>query len=427
MVASSLVAILAILPVFGFAQDLGVPLSWRKFSNSRPVSERISISQNAINQILPQLNSGTGEFNGIGYWQSGNVWTTMANQDRFAGSNVNQARVVNNLNLVFNLRANYDQFGVCCYYILTDVPDFDFRPLNSSSMMMRCGWWAQAAIAGYRAYKDNNLLSHAVATWNHVSNYVITQSQANAGRNPNKNFQLSGQCDGSTMAGGVFWRPTTDDQSVNSVTTGQTTHLDNPILRLYLTTSALLAEITGDSKYTNAAILSAQWIRNLNINSNNIVLDTVNGHDCSRSPASWLFTYNSGKFLEGLSVLADVTGDSQWRTLMVNTAAAAMKNAPWQGSDGIITEGSSTTENNDGVGFKAIFIRGLCEVFARNPSNTDLRILIHSYTDVQYNALLDLAANGNVYSANWHGPPQGFTTWGQLAALDVLGSAIIAN
>lgn len=394
MVASSLVAILAILPVFGFAQDLGVPLSWRKFSNSRPVSERISISQNAINQILPQLNSGTGEFNGIGYWQSGNVWTTMANQDRFAGSNVNQARVVNNLNLVFNLRANYDQFG-----------------FNDDAL-----WWAQAAIAGYRAYKDNNLLSHAVATWNHVSNYVITQSQANAGRNPNKNFQLSGQCDGSTMAGGVFWRPTTDDQSVNSVTTG-----------LYLTTSALLAEITGDSKYTNAAILSAQWIRNLNINSNNIVLDTVNGHDCSRSPASWLFTYNSGKFLEGLSVLADVTGDSQWRTLMVNTAAAAMKNAPWQGSDGIITEGSSTTENNDGVGFKAIFIRGLCEVFARNPSNTDLRILIHSYTDVQYNALLDLAANGNVYSANWHGPPQGFTTWGQLAALDVLGSAIIAN
>jgi hypothetical protein len=31
----------------------------------------------------------------------------------------------------------------------------------------------------------------------------------------------------------------------------------------------------------------------------------------------------------------------------------------------------------------AIFIRGLAEAFARNPSNTNLRILLHSYTDVQ--------------------------------------------
>lgn len=88
---------------------------------------------------------------------------------------------------------------------------------------------------------------------------------------------------------------------------------------------------------------------------------------------------------------------------MVTIVAAAVKNAPWQGSDGIITEGVSTTSNNDGVGFKgmwsiflvssgvvrlfvtttAIFIRGLAEAFARNPSNTDLRILLHSYVDVQ--------------------------------------------
>lgn len=34
----------------------------------------------------------------------------MANQDRYAGTTVNQAQVVNNLNLVFNLRQNYDKF-----------------------------------------------------------------------------------------------------------------------------------------------------------------------------------------------------------------------------------------------------------------------------------------------------------------------------
>lgn len=81
--------------------------------------------------------------------------------------------------------------------------------------------------------------------------------------------------------------------------------------------SAFLAEITGDQKYTNAAIQSANWMRSLNINSQNLALDTVNAHDCSRSPDSWIFTYNSGKLIEGLGVLSHVTGDNQWDTLCV--------------------------------------------------------------------------------------------------------------
>ncbi|KAJ7114063.1 endo-1,6-alpha-mannosidase [Mycena epipterygia] len=338
------------------AQDLGVPLSWRKFNNSRPLSERITIAQNAINQMTPQLNSATGEFNGIGYWQSGNVWSVLANQDHLAGTTTNKALVVNNLNLVFSRWAHYDQFG------------------------------------------------------------VITAAEASAGSQPNKAFAIQSTCGGATMAGGVFWRPTTDDQSVNSITTG-----------LYITLSSFLAEYTGDSKYTAAAILSANWIKAHNINANDLVLDTVNAFDCSTSPSTWLFTYNSGKYIEGLNVLAAVTGDAQWTTLMINILNAAVKTTVWQGSDGIITEGVSTTSNNDGVGFKAVFIRGIHEAWTRNPSNTALRTLIHSYGDVQYNALLDLAANGSTYSSNWHGPPQAFTSWGQLAALDVMTSNIDTN
>ncbi|CAK5283638.1 unnamed protein product [Mycena citricolor] len=109
------------------AQDLGVPLSWR---NSRGLSERIQIAQAAINQMTTVLDASTGEFavvfstsiwvvvgthsdwTGIGYWQSGNVWSVMANQDYLAKSTVNKALVLNNLNLVFNRFSNYDQFGV---------------------------------------------------------------------------------------------------------------------------------------------------------------------------------------------------------------------------------------------------------------------------------------------------------------------------
>jgi hypothetical protein len=104
-----------------------------------------------------------------------------------------------------------------------------------------------------------------------------------------------------------------------------------------------------------------------------------------------------------------------------------MKNAPWQGDNGVITEGVSRDTNNDGVFFKSIWIRALNELFKANNDQSPIAILTHSYIDVQYNGVLDLAANGSTYSSAWNGPPQGFTTWGQAAALDVLVAAISAN
>ncbi|KAF9525923.1 endo-1,6-alpha-mannosidase [Crepidotus variabilis] len=399
--------VVGLVACVALAQDLGVPTSWRKFSNSRPLPERVSIAQNGINGILPQLNTGNAQFNGIGYWQSANVYSAMANQDYHAKTATNKANVINNLNKAFSLYSNYDQFGwvlesTSTLENMTDPPYIvDF-------------WWATSALYAYRAYKDNNMLSHAVATWNRVNAFVITTSNAGSGSMSGKNFRLKGSCDGQTMAGAVFWRPTSDDMGVNSITTG-----------LFITLSAYLAELTGDAKYKDAAILSATWIQNHNI-ANNLILDSVNAQTCNKSPASFTFTYNSGKYIEGLSVLSSITGDSKWTNLMLNIIATAVKASLWQGSDGIITEGASLNSNNDGVGFKAIFIRGILEAFSRS-SNSNLRTLIHSYVDVQYNALLDLAASGNNYSSNWHGPAQGFTTWGQLAALDVLVAAVVAN
>ena len=124
------------------------------------------------------------------------------------------------------------------------------------------------------------------------------------------------------------------------------------------------------------------------------------------------------------------------------------------GDDGVITEGASPNENNDNVGFKSILIRALDETYNRRKGDNEaLRILIHSYVCVQasivifsfplsfpmlclrdktltsfpqMNALLDLAADGNNYSSAWAGPAQGFTTWGQMAALDVFVAAINA-
>ncbi|KAF5352188.1 hypothetical protein D9758_009254 [Tetrapyrgos nigripes] len=110
---------------------------------------------------------------------------------------------------------------------------------------------------------------------------------------------------------------------------------------------------------------------------------------------------------------------------MMNITVASTKSAPWQGSDGVITEGATTDEDTDTVGFKAILIRGLDTVYVRNTANSAFQRLISSYVDVQYNALLDLAATKNIYSPSWTGPPpKQFTSWGQLAALDVVVASL---
>jgi hypothetical protein len=97
--------------------------------------------------------------------------------------------------------------------------------------------------------------------------------------------------------------------------------------------SAYLASASNGSKqYTNAALAAARWLKNANKDvQSNLILDTLSA-DCSRSPASWVFTfvenlgkvtdvthvlsfsYNTGKYLEGLSVLASVTNDDGWKT-----------------------------------------------------------------------------------------------------------------
>ncbi|KAL1747741.1 glycoside hydrolase family 76 protein [Schizophyllum fasciatum] len=374
------IASLSLLSLAGLsvAQDLGVPLGWRKFSNDRSVDEIRGISEAAIDAILPKLKADIGEFDGIGYWQSGNVWASMANEDYRAGTSKYRDQVVSQLKNVFGLRANYDQWGV--------TP---------------CTLFVRSAVCN---------VSCSTARFS-----VVTQDAANSGSLPTKNFGFQGSCDGKTMAGGVFWKTDPADNAINGITT-----------TLYMTLSAFLGEATGDAKYITAAMLSANWVRDLNM-KDNLVLDTIHTTDCSRSPDNWLFTYNSGKFLEGLEVLVDLTDDEGYRSLAVNVANAAMKTGAWNRNDGVITEGASPNENNDNTGFKSILLRALDETYnRRRGDNEALRILIHSYVCVQLNALLDLAADGNNYSSAWAGPAQGFTTWGQMAALDVFVAALNA-
>jgi len=375
-----------------------VPPTWREPENKYILAERVAASQHAIDTLLPELNETIGYFNDLSYWQGGNVLSAMANQDQITRSPLNQAVVTTYLNKAFSLYPNYSTL------------------YNDDAL-----WWATAAYYAYRAYGDENLLSHAIQTWEHIKTFQISEEDAQHGSIPTKSFPIMGSCEGKTMAGGVFWRPVPDDTGVNSVTTGS-----------FLALSAYLAELTHNPMYTDSAIAAAAWMQTLNMNDDGLALDTISANDCSRSPATELFTYNSGKLIEGLSVLSDVTNDEGWQNFLLNTTTAVLYTTAWQGTNGVITEGGVTEEDDDIVGFKSILIRALHEAWARNPNDAQLQGIIRSYINVQYNALMELAStqyeDTRWYSAAWAGPqPAEYTAWGQLAALDVLVSSIDVN
>ncbi|KAF8733976.1 Glycosyl hydrolase family 76, partial [Rhizoctonia solani] len=389
------------LPILGSAADLGVPLSWRKFYNERPLEERQKIAQAAIDNIGQYLDKKTYEFNGLGYWVSANTYSAIALKDKTTGTETNRKLVS------AALKSNFENH-----------PHFYKYDFNDDAL-----WWGTASIYAYQAYNDTMFLNYAIDNWNEAQ---ITRTQAQAGKHPLKKDTIRATCDGhNTTAGGVFWSPKktgADDKEMNTITTS-----------LYLThvwLSAYLWDITKDAnKYSTPAILAAEWITNNRYDwKKRLALDSLSPMDCTTSPDSWMFTYNSGKYLEGLSTLARLTNASKWHDQLIETANAAIKARAWQGDDGIITEGQGgdLNKNDDARGFKAVFIRALHKLF-HDTNNRDLQILIHSYVDVQYNALLDLSSNGTSYGVVWHGPYNGPTPWGQNAALDVLVSAIGAN
>lgn len=47
---------------------------------------------------------------GIGYWQSANAWSAIANHDNWAGTIAYEAYIVNSLHVVFKLYSDYDQY-----------------------------------------------------------------------------------------------------------------------------------------------------------------------------------------------------------------------------------------------------------------------------------------------------------------------------
>ncbi|KAK7688633.1 hypothetical protein QCA50_008171 [Cerrena zonata] len=143
----------------------------------------------------------------------------------------------------------------------------------------------------------------------------------------------------------------------------------------------------------------------------------------------WAFTYDTGLYLEGISVFANTTNDSALTQLADQIALDSMKKSSlWTNVNGVITESRSNEWKDDiGHSFKAMLIRALHEHWSRSEKTSEIAILIEKFLTVQHNAILNLARypGTNLYTYTWVGPPAPtMLPSGQLAAMDVLSSSI---
>ncbi|KAG8953902.1 hypothetical protein FRC03_011623 [Tulasnella sp. 419] len=216
--------------------------------------------------------------------------------------------------------------------------------------------------------------------------------------------------------------------------------------------TSYIAESTTSPEFLKYAILSATCIKTNMLDSNtnlamDCAIDAVKGTLKEGNILSCMLT---GICIEGLSVLASVTGDNTWRSLSLSMAESAMHLKQWHGPDGVLSVGSdSVSYKNDNLKshkgeirgqamgrdilLKIPFLRagllsrGLLVAYQRNPSNKRFRDLVRSYINVQYNALRDLSSCGSFYDVNWAGPRTRPYTHGQLDALDTIIAAIGVN
>ncbi|KAK0213933.1 hypothetical protein IW262DRAFT_1466494 [Armillaria fumosa] len=276
---------------------------------------------------------------------------------------------------------------------------------------MGYSYYGYAAARAYEVYQDETFLDYAITSWTSASAYTLSDNDTSSGSMPGKSFIVQDTCQGITMAGGTFWETDQGSAAIDGLATGS-----------YLVVSALLAEATGNKTYLDAAVSSATFIQSHLSNAKHVVQDNISARksdSCSASSAT--SPYNSGLFIEGLTILDSISENATTQTLLRDTVAAAVSNNAWQSDDGIIANWDSKVGD-------LLMMRGLGAMYWRNTTYSDMRNYVKEYIGVQYNAVLDLATtNGtNVYSASWVGPPSSvFSSDNQTIALSVLINGIL--
>ncbi|KZV68208.1 hypothetical protein PENSPDRAFT_26746 [Peniophora sp. CONT] len=290
-----------------------------------------------------------------------------------------------------------------------------FQSFNDTGSNKPNVWSGLAGLAAYRAYNATSGLVAAKNSFNVMYADFLSDSAAQSGLYPRT---ISTQC-GSKLGGLLFSNPgNTQDLTVEASVIGP-----------WILLSARLYELTLDPTYLTAAEQSIQFLStNLIVSSGSSTLVAGSYFDatsCSIAKGGFFHADDVGPYMEGLSIVANVTGNRTYTQIMNNLVPSILFYQPWHRSDGVLSQDTLYVT-------KGYLMRGLLEARLRNPSNAALNTLIDSYLTIQYNAVRDNAliiGSSDAYNISWIRYPDEsapvYSTVGSIEALDVLNAASV--
>ncbi|KAI0311596.1 Six-hairpin glycosidase-like protein [Amylostereum chailletii] len=374
---------ISLFPILTVAQNFTIPSTWQNPVSNFTRDQRSRITQDAIDHLIPTIDSAIGTINALSRpSQAASLFAVLALNDWITGNTIYKEVVTSSTRTFQSLH-----------------PDFLLSTLrlNSDSVL-----WGLTAYYAFRTYNDSFFLSAAVNVWDYTSQFFITEDQVNDGQHPLRNFTLPATCNGSSVAGGVFFIP--DDvasASVNGETVG-------PFLAL----SAYLFEATSNETYLTSARLSARFIRD-HLYTGTIIFDVFDVQTCQHSPDDFVFSYNVGFAVEGFSVLGNASKDKTWADFATNLVSTSIPYPAWTSLGGIIIEEDESTLSGLRNSFKRIFTRGLHEAWYRSNPNSKMARFIAHFLSIQFDSIMNHATQpgSNTYSPFWGGPRSTTRHW----------------
>ncbi|KAJ7054554.1 hypothetical protein C8F01DRAFT_1161994 [Mycena amicta] len=229
------------------------------------------------------------------------------------------------------------------------------------------------------------MLGYATDVWWYARAYTLSED----GNIPTKNLTISSSCPGGTLAGGTFTTTNPTSTSIDATTTGY-----------FACLSAFLAESIPDPMYLQAARDSAVFVQNHLLNTQLLVQGSIAADDCVVSPS--VVVWDTGIMIEALTALGSYTKNTTVLSLLNGIIQAAIFQSDWVRDNGVIANPLSGDIGD--MELPRSLALSLSYDVIQDPA---LRQGVEAFLAVQYNAVVDLAANSNtnIYGGVWDGPP----------------------
>ncbi|KAG7086105.1 hypothetical protein E1B28_003619 [Marasmius oreades] len=400
------------------AQSISVPPITPTKTNEHPYKERLSLARAALDV---GINGGSTDASGT--LAVGDIYETTP--------------------LLFSQLAEFDIITHNTTYrdlLKVQIPRTTAEIASSSDYVS----YSIISSRAYTAYQDSHFLTTAQQLWDFGRAHCISGEDIKSKRIATKSLSLRSTCDGKTLVGGVFtvgsmailWIVAlTDILKTSDAKDGE---LESESTSAFLILSTLLAEVTSNATYIEAATQTLQFLRNFAYfpSSNGVdgqrrifALDDSNQPCHSDIVPDWYPI--TGDLIEGLSILASIQDDTSTENLLSGRLQQVINSSTLlrqdQRPDGILNMNMTLDGYPTGDPY---LVRGLTTAYKKNRIDPVMSDYIKGFLNVQYDALLSNARlPGNLYGGSWIGPPdQKFSLRNQTYGAMVLVQAIsLAN